>query len=119
MTIPRRLAAIATSTVLCASVLISAPSATASTTTGPALRLYRADREATGYRSWGGWVFLDLGVYLAVADAPLEIHVGRDTYADPIHATQILPSSRTRSIPARLLSGEGVPSRRGRAPLHV
>jgi hypothetical protein len=53
-------------------------------------------------------VFLGLGVNLVAGDRPLEIHVKRKSYQDPIVADQLIgrgTRKRTRRLPAELLDG--------------
>jgi hypothetical protein len=53
-------------------------------------------------------VALDLGVNLVAGDRPLEIHVKRKSYQDPIVADQLIgrgTRKRTKRLPAELLDG--------------
>ncbi|MFI9343313.1 lysyl oxidase family protein [Streptomyces sp. NPDC052773] len=80
----------------------------ASTATGkPKLKLIAASKSVTLDR-WEGepGVYLDLGTYVAVDDAPLEFRVTRKSYKDPVVAKQVLrkgTSTTTRTLPAGLV----------------
>jgi len=80
----------------------------ASTATGkPKLKLIAASKSVTLDR-WEGepGVYLDLGTYVAVDDAPLEFRVTRKSYKDPVVAKQVLrkgTSTTTKTLPAGLV----------------
>ncbi|MEV2193096.1 lysyl oxidase family protein [Streptomyces phaeochromogenes] len=78
----------------------------------PKLKLIAASNSVTLDRyEWDGasGVFLDLGTYLSVDDAPLEFKVTRKSYKDPVVAQQILRDGtstntpKTRTLPAGLV----------------
>lgn len=80
----------------------------ASTATGkPKLKLIAASKSVTLDRREGEpGVYLDLGTYVAVDDAPLEFRVTRKSYKDPVVAEQVLrkgTSTTTRTLPAGLV----------------
>jgi hypothetical protein len=73
----------------------------------PKLKLIAASNSVTLNR-WKGedGVYLDLGTYVTVDDAPLEFKVTRKSYKDPIVAQQILrdgTSTKTKKLPAGLV----------------
>ncbi|MET7450370.1 lysyl oxidase family protein [Streptomyces sp. NPDC005574] len=73
----------------------------------PKLALVAASKAVTLER-WQGeaGVFLDLGTYVTVDKAPLEIKVTRKSYKDPVVARQILRAGNrttTRTLPAGLV----------------
>ncbi|GHB76063.1 hypothetical protein GCM10010306_082450 [Streptomyces umbrinus] len=80
-----------------------------STAGKPKLKLIAASNSVTLDRyEWDGasGVFLDLGTYLSVDDAPLEFKVTRKSYKDPVVAQQILrdgTSTKTKALPAGLV----------------
>ncbi|MEV5339579.1 lysyl oxidase family protein [Streptomyces sp. NPDC052676] len=80
----------------------------ASTATGkPKLKLIAASKSVTLDR-WEGepGVYLDLGTYLSVDDAPLEFRVTRKSYKDPVVAKQVLrngSTTTTKTLPAGLV----------------
>ncbi|WP_328692884.1 lysyl oxidase family protein [Streptomyces phaeochromogenes] len=77
----------------------------------PKLKLIAASNSVTLDRyEWDGasGVFLDLGTYLSVDDAPLEFKVTRKSYKDPVVAQQILRDGtstkpKTKTLPAGLV----------------
>ncbi|MEU9874952.1 lysyl oxidase family protein [Streptomyces phaeochromogenes] len=77
----------------------------------PKLKLIAASNSVTLDRyDWdgAGGVYLDLGTYLSVDDAPLEFKVTRKSYKDPVVAQQILrdgtsTSTKTKALPAGLV----------------
>ncbi|MDQ1047164.1 lysyl oxidase family protein [Streptomyces sp. V4I2] len=81
---------------------------TAAATPGkPKLKLIAASNSVTLDRyEWSSGVYLDLGTYVTVDDAPLEFKVTRKSYKDPVVARQILrdgTSTRTKTLPAGLV----------------
>ncbi len=101
------LAALATLTVV-AAVAGAAPGAgaasAASTPGKPQIKLIAASNSVTLTRSeWAEGVFLQLGTYVSVDNAPLEFQVTRKSYKDPVVAKQILrdgKTTRTKTLPA-------------------
>ncbi|WP_225829870.1 lysyl oxidase family protein [Streptomyces sp. NK08204] len=87
---------------------LAAPAAGAATPTGtPKLRLIAASDTVTVDR-WEGepGVYLDLGTYVTVDGAPLELRVTRKSYSDPVVASQIIHSGGrtvTKSLPKGLV----------------
>ncbi|MFJ1972789.1 lysyl oxidase family protein [Streptomyces sp. NPDC087903] len=84
-----------------------AGAAPASTAGKPKLKLIAASKAVTIDR-WEGepGVYLDLGTYVTVDKAPLEIKVTRKSYKDPVVAKQILRDgtrTRTKTLPAGLV----------------
>ncbi|TPQ22355.1 lysyl oxidase family protein [Streptomyces sporangiiformans] len=80
----------------------------ASTTGKPKLKLIAASNSVTLDR-WKGepGVYLDLGTYVTVDDAPLEFKVTRKSYKDPVVAQQILrngTTTQTKKLPAGLVT---------------
>ncbi|MFD3503531.1 lysyl oxidase family protein [Streptomyces sp. NPDC058678] len=73
----------------------------------PKLKLIAASNAVTLDRyEWDSGVYLDLGTYVTVDNAPLEFKVTRKSYKDPVVARQILrdgTSTRTRTLPAGLV----------------
>ncbi|MEV0936002.1 lysyl oxidase family protein [Streptomyces phaeochromogenes] len=77
----------------------------------PKLKLIAASNSVTLDRyEWDGasGVFLDLGTYLSVDDAPLEFKATRKSYKDPVVAQQILRDGtstkpKTKTLPAGLV----------------
>ncbi|OSZ56459.1 protein-lysine 6-oxidase, partial [Streptomyces pharetrae CZA14] len=79
----------------------------ASTAGKPKLKLIAASNSVTLDR-WEGepGVYLDLGTYVTVDDAPLEFRVTRKSYKDPVVAKQVLrngSTTTTRTLPAGLV----------------
>src|SRR3712207_2607938 len=70
--------------------LAVAGAAPATVTSAPPLRLVAAVPSVTAQRLPEEPVFLPLGINLVAGDAPLEIHVKRASYHDPIIAEQLL-----------------------------
>lgn len=84
-----------------------AGAAQAATPGKPQLKLIAASNSVTLDR-WEGepGVYLDLGTYLTVDNAPLEFRVTRKSYKDPVVAKQILrdgTTTRTKTLPAGLV----------------
>jgi hypothetical protein len=83
----------------------AAPGAGSSTPAGqPELKLVAASKSVTVDR-WEGesGVYLDLGTYITVDNAPFEFKVTRKSYKDPVVAQQILrdgSTTRTKTLPA-------------------
>ncbi len=81
--------------------------AAAATPGKPQLKLVAASNSVTLDRyEWDSGVFLDLGTYVTVDNAPLEFKVTRKSYKDPVVARQILrdgTSTRTKTLPAGLV----------------
>ncbi|MFF1548253.1 lysyl oxidase family protein [Streptomyces sp. NPDC058291] len=81
-----------------------ADAAAASTPGKPQLKLIAASKSVILDRYEGNpGVYLDLGTYVTVDNAPLELKVTRKSYKDPIVATQILRNgtkTTTRTLPA-------------------
>lgn len=73
----------------------------------PKLKLIAASNSVTLDRYEGdSGVYLDLGTYVTVDDAPLEFKVTRKSYKDPVVARQILrdgTGTRTKTLPAGLV----------------
>ncbi|SES34491.1 Lysyl oxidase [Streptomyces sp. yr375] len=89
----------------------AAPASPAGT---PKLKLVAASKAVTAdrYSGEGGssGVYLDLGTYLTVDNAPLELKVTRKSYKDPIVAQQILRNGSkvtTKTLPAGLVKDFG------------
>ena len=86
----------------------AAPGASSATTPGkPKLKLIAASKAVTLDR-WEGepGVYLDLGTYVTVDDAPLEFKVTRKSYKDPVVAKQILRDgthTTAKTLPAGLV----------------
>ncbi|GAA4001826.1 lysyl oxidase family protein [Streptomyces plumbiresistens] len=94
--------------VTAAAVAPGAGAETAAATPGkPKLKLIAASNSVTLDRyEWDSGVYLDLGTYVTVDDAPLEFKVTRKSYKDPVVARQILrdgTSTRTKTLPAGLV----------------
>ncbi|MEU2288674.1 lysyl oxidase family protein [Streptomyces sp. NPDC013178] len=77
----------------------------------PELKLIAASKSVTLDRwQWEGeppGVFLDLGTYVSVDNAPLEFKVTRKSYKDPVVAEQILrdgTKTKTKKLPAGLVN---------------
>jgi hypothetical protein len=85
-----------------------AGAATASPPGTPKLKLIAASKAVTLDRYEGdgqghGGVYLDLGTYVTVDNAPLELKVTRKSYKDPVVAQQILRNgtkTTTKTLPA-------------------
>ena len=81
-----------------------ADAAVASTPGKPQLKLIAASKSVILDRYEGNsGVYLDLGTYVTVDNAPLELKVTRKSYKDPVVATQILRNgtkTTTRTLPA-------------------
>ncbi|MEH0471571.1 lysyl oxidase family protein [Streptomyces sp. B21-097] len=81
-----------------------ADAAAASTPGKPQLKLIAASKSVILDRYEGNpGVYLDLGTYVTVDNAPLELKVTRKSYKDPVVATQILRNgtkTTTRTLPA-------------------
>ncbi|MDP9068400.1 MAG: lysyl oxidase family protein [Actinomycetota bacterium] len=101
----RVLGCIAAATLVTALAPVTAEAAP----TAPRLELRVVDRELTVSRGEGMPAYLDLGLYVAALDAPLEIQVHRPSYTEPIQVDQVLRSdngpSTTRRLPATTLAG--------------
>ncbi|GCB47534.1 lysyl oxidase family protein [Streptomyces sp. NL15-2K] len=72
----------------------------------PSLKLIAASSSVTIDRWDDAGVFLDLGTYVTVDDAPLEFKVTRKSYKDPVVAQQILRDgtrTKTKKLPAGLV----------------
>ena len=85
-----------------------ATGASATGTSAPPLRLVAAVSSVTVQRFPEEPVFLALGINLVAGDAPLEIHVKRASYHDPIVAEQLLgrgARKRARRLPDELVDG--------------
>ena len=86
-----------------------ADAAPASAASAPPLGLVGALSSVTVPRSFPDEsVFLALGVNLVAGDRPLEIHVKRKSYQDPIVADQLIgrgARKRTKRLPDELLDG--------------
>ncbi|MET8163941.1 lysyl oxidase family protein [Streptomyces sp. NPDC005329] len=82
----------------------AAPASPAGT---PKLKLVAASKAVTADRYEGNsGVYLDLGTYVTVDNAPLELKVTRKSYKDPIVAQQILRNGTkvtTKTLPAGLV----------------
>lgn len=82
----------------------AAPASPAGT---PKLKLVAASKAVTADRYEGNsGVYLDLGTYVTVDNAPLELKVTRKSYKDPIVAQQILRNGSkvtTKTLPAGLV----------------
>ncbi|MFD9434776.1 lysyl oxidase family protein [Streptomyces sp. NPDC060002] len=82
----------------------AAPASPAGT---PKLKLVAASKAVTADRYEGSaGVYLDLGTYVTVDNAPLELKVTRKSYKDPIVAQQILRNGTkvtTKTLPAGLV----------------
>ncbi|MDQ0582312.1 lysyl oxidase family protein [Streptomyces rishiriensis] len=97
-----------------AAVAGSAPGAGAAPATPagtPKLALVAASKAVTADRYEGEpGVYLDLGTYVTVDNAPLELKVTRKSYKDPIVAQQILRNGSkvtTKTLPAGLVKNFG------------
>lgn len=104
------LAALASLTVV-AAIAGAAPgagAAPAATPGKPELKLIAASNSVTLTRSeWSQGVFLQLGTYVTVDNAPLEFQVTRKSYKDPIVAKQILrdgKTTKTKTLPKGLFN---------------
>jgi hypothetical protein len=72
----------------------------------PSMKLIAASGSVTIDRWDEEGVFLDLGTYVTVDDAPLEFKVTRKSYKDPVVAQQILRDgkrTKTKKLPAGLV----------------
>ncbi|GAB3447038.1 lysyl oxidase family protein [Actinophytocola sediminis] len=69
----------------------------------PPLRLVAGSQTVTLHRYPGESVLLDLGVHLVTGSSPFEIRVTRESYTEPIVATQIV-HGRARKLPDGLLT---------------
>ena len=88
--------------------LSTADAAPATGASAPPLRLVAAVSSVTVQRFPEEPVFLALGINLVAGDAPLEIHVKRASYHDPIVAEQLLgrgARKRARRLPDELVDG--------------
>ncbi|HTG46617.1 MAG TPA: lysyl oxidase family protein [Actinomycetota bacterium] len=83
--------------------LLASPAGAA--TPQPRIRLIAATPSVDAFTYGGGAVFLDLGTYLGVQDAPLRIDVRRADYASPITADVDLGGGQTVPVPPQLLGG--------------
>ncbi|MCX4763581.1 lysyl oxidase family protein [Streptomyces sp. NBC_01275] len=100
-------AAAALTVVTVAGAAPGAGAAPASTAGKPKLKLIAASKAVTLDR-WEGnnGVYLDLGTYVTVDNAPLEFKVTRKSYKDPVVAQQILrdgSKTTTKALPAGLV----------------
>ncbi|GHE39159.1 hypothetical protein GCM10017771_57840 [Streptomyces capitiformicae] len=102
------LIALASLTVV-AAVAGAAPgagAAPAATPGKPQLKLIAASNSVTLDRYKGEGVYLQLGTYLSVDNAPLEFEAKRKSYKDPIVVKQILrdgKKTKTKTLPAGLV----------------
>ncbi|MFD9002050.1 lysyl oxidase family protein [Streptomyces sp. NPDC059582] len=101
------LAAALTVVATAAGAAPGAGTAEAATPGKPQLRLIAAANSVTLDR-WEGepGVYLDLGTYVTVDNAPLELKVTRKSYKDPVVAQQILRNgtrTQTKTLPAGLV----------------
>ena len=75
---------------------------------GPQLRLIAAQSSIT-LDSFGGWVYLNPGMWVAASGSPLQLDVQRASYTKPVTNTQVIypPSGGTvrRPLPASTISG--------------
>ncbi|WP_246885200.1 lysyl oxidase family protein [Streptomyces sp. GESEQ-4] len=110
--VKRSALAVSAALAVVAGVAATAPGAGAapSSTPGkPKLKLIAASNSVTLERyEWDGQagVYLDLGTYVTVDNAPLEFKVKRKSYKDPIVAQQILRDGKkttTKTLPAGLV----------------
>ncbi|WP_328439582.1 lysyl oxidase family protein [Streptomyces sp. NBC_00457] len=110
--VKRSALAVSAALAVVAGVAATAPGAGAapSSTPGkPKLKLIAASNSVTLERyEWDGQagVFLDLGTYVTVDNAPLEFKVKRKSYKDPVVAQQILrdgTKTTTKTLPAGLV----------------
>ncbi|MDO0934803.1 lysyl oxidase family protein [Streptomyces sp. DG2A-72] len=110
--VKRSALAVSAALAVVAGVAATAPGAGAapSSTPGkPKLKLIAASNAVTLDRwEWEGesGVYLDLGTYVTVDDAPLEFRVKRKSYKDPVVAQQILrdgTKTTTKTLPAGLV----------------
>ncbi|MGW0760968.1 lysyl oxidase family protein [Streptomyces sp. NPDC002814] len=110
--VKRSALAVSAALAVVAGVAATAPGAGAapSSTPGkPKLKLIAASNSVTLERyEWDGQagVFLDLGTYVTVDNAPLEFKVKRKSYKDPVVAQQILRDGKkttTKTLPAGLV----------------
>ena len=90
---------------------LSAPAARATAAQGvqgPAIKLIAAQHTITAQR-FGNQVFVDPGIWVASLNAPLQLDVGRASYADPVTITQVISQPglppQTRPLPASVLDG--------------
>ncbi|MEV7995758.1 lysyl oxidase family protein [Streptomyces sp. NPDC086077] len=102
-------------TVVVGGAAVASGADPASTTPGkPQLRLIAASKSVTLDR-WEGepGVYLDLGTYVTVDNAPLEFKVTRKSYKDPVVAQQVLRDGngvQTKKLPAGLVKNfSGLP----------
>ncbi|MEV1085061.1 lysyl oxidase family protein [Streptomyces sp. NPDC050211] len=110
--VKRSALAVSAALAVVAGVAATAPGAGAapSTTPGkPKLKLIAASNAVTAERwEWEGetGISMDLGTYVTVDNAPLEIKIKRKSYKDPIVAQQILrdgTKTTTKTLPAGLV----------------
>ena len=75
---------------------------------GPTVKLIAAQHTVTAQR-FGNQVFVDPGIWVASLGAPLQLEVGRASYADPVTVTQVISQPglppQTRPLPASILDG--------------
>jgi len=75
---------------------------------GPAIKLIAAQHTITAPR-FGNQVFVDPGIWVAALGAPLQLNVGRPSYADPVTVTEVISQPglppQTRPLPASVLDG--------------
>src|SRR5580704_726327 len=88
---------------------VSAPAARAAPAAqGPTVKLIAAQHTITAQR-FGNQVFVDPGIWVASLGAPLQLDVGRASYADPVTVTQVISQPglppQTRPLPAGILDG--------------
>ena len=88
---------------------VSAPAARAAPAAqGPTVKLIAAQHTITAQR-FGNQVFVDPGIWVASLGAPLQLDVGRASYADPVTITQVISQPglppQTRPLPAGILDG--------------
>ncbi|MEV6167925.1 lysyl oxidase family protein [Streptomyces sp. NPDC051954] len=107
--VKRSALAVSAALAVVAGVAATAPGADAAPSTPgkPKLKLIAASNSVTLDR-WEGepGVYLDLGTYVTVDDAPLEFKVTRKSYKDPVVAQQIFrdgTKTTTKNLPAGLV----------------
>jgi hypothetical protein len=95
-----------------AGVLVAAPSgpAAASQVAGPVLKLEAAQHSVT-LDSYGGQVYLDPGIWVAVLDSPLQLNVRRASYTRPFTIAQLIRAPgggvTRRPLPASVVQWNG------------
>ena len=96
----------ALASIVLVSALVFLPmSESSAATPGPAVSVIAPQDHVDLIRYRNHAVYLNLGTFIAVRDAPLEFLVRRDTYASAITASMVMPDGSLRSVPSKLVDG--------------